>query len=298
MSEAVGGLMTMAALEALGTDARTELIVVIGKPPARRVRERVEGMLTDIGKPAVVALLGPGVETRETGPIRIVSDLEAAAEASMAALAGRPFHGRAFSAEAETVAAAVECQRRALAPGQRAVRGLYAGGTLAHEATLILASLLGPVNGNLGAATEAGGARSPHRVIDLGADEYTVGRAHPMIDATARVAHVLEVGRDPEVAVLLVDLVLGHGAAADPAGDLAPAIEAARAQATAQGRGLAVVAAVVGTAGDPQGLAGQVARLEAAGVWVLASNAQAARAAACVAGGPAVLATCLGSEVR
>jgi succinyl-CoA synthetase alpha subunit len=297
MSEAVGGLMTLAAIEALGADARTELIVVIGKPPARRVRERVEGMLADIGKPAVVALLGPGVETRETGRIRIVGDLEAAAEASLAALAGGPWQRRAFSAQAETVAA-VEYQRRALAPGQRAVRGLYTGGTLAHEAALILASLLGPVTGNLGGARKGGGAGSPHLVIDLGADEYTVGRAHPMIDATARVAHVLEAGRDPEVAVLLVDLVLGHGAATDPAGDLAPAIEAARAHAISQGRGLAVVASVVGTAGDPQGLAGQVARLETAGTWVLPSNAQAARAAACIAGGPAVLAACLGSGQR
>jgi FdrA protein len=298
MSEAVGGVMTLAALEALGADAPTELIVVIGKPPAERVRVRVEDTLAGIGKPAVVALLGPDLETRETGRIRIVADLEAAAEASVAMLAGRPFRPRAFSAAAETMTAAVEYQRRSLAPGQRAVRGLYAGGTLAHEAALILASLVGPVNGNVGGGTEAGRASSPHRVLDLGADEYTLGRAHPMIDPTARVAHVLEAGRDPEVAVLLIDVVLGHGAAADPAGDIAPAVEAARATARAQGRGLGVVATVVGTAGDPQGLAGQVARLEAAGAWVLPSNAQAARAAACVAGGPAVLAACLGSGAR
>jgi len=295
MSEAVGGLMTLAALEALGADLGTELIVVIGKPPAPGVPARVERALEATGKPAVVALLGPGVETRETGVIRIVADLASAAETAVAALRGRRLTPRAFGATAGDVAAAVDRARLALVPGQRAVRGLYAGGTLAHEAAIILGTLLGPVGGNLGGTTSAGQSDSPHRITDLGADEYTVGRAHPMLDPTARVAHVLEAGRDPEVAVVLIDVVLGHGVAADPAGDIAPALEAARAEAKGRGRGLALVASVVGTAEDPQGLDGQVARLEAAGAWVLPSNAEAARAAAAVAGGPAVLAALAGS---
>ena len=101
-----------------------------------------------------------------------------------------------------------------------------------------------------------------------------------------------------DLAVLLLDVVLGHGAAADPAGDVAPALEAARAGARARGRGLAVVVSVVGTTRDPQGLAAQVARLEAAGAWVLPSNAQAARAAAAIAGGEAVLTALLGPGAR
>jgi FdrA protein len=117
-------------------------------------------------------------------------------------------------------------------------------------------------------------------VLDLGADEFTVGRAHPMLDAALRVEEIGRAAKEPDSAVLLVDVVLGHGAAPDPAGDIAPALEAAR-----RGRrGLAVVASVIGTAADPQGLAAQTARLEAAGAWVLPSNAQAARAAACIAG--------------
>ena len=98
--------------------------------------------------------------------------------------------------------------------------------------------------------------------------------------------------------MLLLDVVLGHGAAADPAGDIAPALEAARGAARARGRGLAIVASVVGTARDPQGLAAQVARLEAAGAWVLPSNAQAARAAAGIAGGDAILAALLRPGAR
>jgi FdrA protein len=111
-----------------------------------------------------------------------------------------------------------------------------------------------------------------------------------MLDPTSRIEAIEQVGKDAEAAVLVLDVVLGHGAAADPAGDIAPAVAAARDSARAHGRGLAVVAAVIGTGADPQGLAGQIARLEAAGAWVLPSNAQAARAAACIAGDVSVVA--------
>src|SRR5262249_26522588 len=116
-------------------------------------------------------------------------------------------------------------------------------------------------------------------ILDLGADEFTVGRPHPMLDPEARAARVREAGRDPAVGVLLVDLVLGRAAHPDPAAPLAAAIRDARAAAAA-GRGLTALGSVVGTEGDPQGLRGQVAALEAAGCVVWPSSAQAARFAA------------------
>ena len=105
-----------------------------------------------------------------------------------------------------------------------------------------------------------------------------------MIDPTSRIEAIAALAKDPRVAVLLLDIVLGHGAAPDPAGDLAPSLHAAREAARQEGRALPVVASVIGTEGDPQGLAAQVATLEDAGAWVLPSNAQAARAAAGIAG--------------
>ncbi len=284
LTEAVGGLMTLRALDALAADPATELVVVIGKPPAPAVRERVEARLRTIGKPCVMGLLGRDMAVRQEGLLATVATLEDACEATIAALRGVAWTSRPFSAPPGEIYRRVQAVRQLLAPEQRAVRALYAGGTLAHEAALILEPLLGPVATNL-----KPGAAGRHHVIDLGADEFTVGRAHPMLDATIRVEEIRNAARDPEVAVLLLDVVLGYGAAPDPAGDIAPAIEAARAWARAAGRGLGVVASVLGTAGDPQGLAGQVAKLEAAGVWVLPSNAQAARATACIAGGEPVL---------
>jgi FdrA protein len=133
------------------------------------------------------------------------------------------------------------------------------------------------VGGNLG-----GPAAAPHEILDLGADEFTRGRPHPMIDAAARDARVREAGRATDVSVLLLDLVLGHAAHPDPAPTLAAAAAEARATAAKAGRSLVVVASIVGTEGDPQGLDAQRRRLEAAGVEILPSNAQAARFAALV----------------
>jgi FdrA protein len=289
MGEAVGGLMTVHALDALGADKETDLIIVIGKPPAAAVRERVMAKLGDIGKPAVVAMLGRGVTRGRDGNVTTVTTLEDAAAAALSRLGGASWEPRAFTLGAEEIEPLVSRARRELGADQRAIRGLYAGGTLASEAVLILEPLVGDVATNL-----APGSDGAHQVLDLGADEFTVGRAHPMIDPTSRIEAIERMGKEPEVAVLLLDVVLGRGAAADPAGDIAPAVESARAQARAQNRGLAVVASVVGTHDDPQGLAGQVTRLESAGAWVLPSNAQAARAAACIAGGEAVTRRLLG----
>jgi FdrA protein len=137
------------------------------------------------------------------------------------------------------------------APVRGDVRGLYSGGTLCGEAARIVCR---------------------GTFIDFGADEYTQGRAHPMIDPSLRLEH-LAAAREP---VLLLDVVLGHGAHPDPAGDLAPVIEGLDAH---------VIVALCGAAGDPQGLDDQRAKLEAAGAVVTRSNAHAARLAKAAAGG-------------
>jgi FdrA protein len=134
-------------------------------------------------------------------------------------------------------------------PGE--VRGLYSGGTLCGEAARIV-----------GHGT----------FTDFGADEYTHGRAHPMIDQSLRLEH-LAAAPEP---VLLLDVVLGYGAHPDPAGELAPVIE---------GLDRHVIVALVGAAGDPQGLEAQRERLEAAGAVVVRGNATAAALAKEAAGG-------------
>jgi len=147
---------------------------------------------------------------------------------------------------------------RALEPSDGAIRGLFVGGTLASEAKLIAA---GPGN----------------TFVDFGDDEYTTGRAHPMIDPSLRLDHLERAAADPTTGVLLLDVVLGHGAEPDPAALLAPAVAAVSQP---------VVIAVVGTEGDPQGRDRQVRALVEAGAEVHLSNAGATRRALELIGAP------------
>jgi FdrA protein len=258
LSAEVGGAMTTVGLAALARDPATEAVVVISKPPAAAVMPALASAIAAVGKPVVVCCLG--VERAEA-PGTWVATLEDAAEAAATMVRRVPWSPRAFS-DPDGVRARLASHRQT----RGHVLGLYTGGTLAHEARLLLESLLGPVADGWG-----------HRILDLGADEFTVGRPHPMLDPEARDARVREAGRSADVGVVLVDLVLGRGAHPDPARSLAAAVRDARETA---GRPLLVVASVVGTDADPQGLRGQVEKLEAAGIEVLPSNAQAARFAA------------------
>lgn len=211
MSLAVGGLMTLAALDALGDDAATEVIAVIGKPGAPAVRRAVEAKLRAIGKPAVVALLGKDVRTGTEHGITTVATLE---DACGAVIAGSRWSPRAFSLSPEEVRRQVEAARRGLSGGGPALRGLYAGGTLAHEAALILEPWLGPIDTNMSPRPPEGPhplapSRSRHQIVDLGADEHTVSRAHPLLDPTLRLQAIAAGARDNDVGVLLLDVVLG-----------------------------------------------------------------------------------------
>jgi FdrA protein len=259
LSDAVGGLMTEAAIDALAGDAGTRVVCVIGKPPGAGVARRLATRAEKLGKPCVLGFVGAGA----TGT------LEDAARAAVACARGVTPAAVEFSRPRADVGRLVSDARRRLDAARRFVRGVYAGGTLAWEAVSVLATTL------TGVAPEVLGRGGGHRVVDLGEDVFTVGRPHPMIDGTVRRERIAEEAADPATAVILLDVVLGYGAHPDPAGELLPAL-------TAAAERCAVVASVVGTDADPQHRGAQVAKLEAAGVVVMPSNAQAARLAAAI----------------
>jgi FdrA protein len=263
----VGGLMMLAGIERLARDAGTAVIVLVAKPPAPEVARRVLEAARASGKPVIASFLGgdPAV-VGGTGVERAATLEDAARLAVTRARGGRPLRLPAPSRASGAPA-------RRFAAGQRHVRGLYSGGTLAAEASLILG----------GAAGRGRDAGAGHTVVDLGADEYTVGRPHPMIDFRLRNERIVAAAEDATTAVILLDVVLGYGAHPDPAAALAPALAAARARAARGRRGLAVVASVCGTPTDPQGLERQERALAALGVTLAPSNAGAARLAADIA---------------
>ena len=294
LSPEVGGIMTLRALDLLAADDATERLVVISKPPDPEVARRVADAAAATGKPAVLAFPGLADPPPLRRGVAVVGSLEAAA--AWAALGGgRPgaCQNLALRRRAPRERSLSEGWRRfgcpqapsppAVTPG--AIRGLFSGGTLCYEAMAVVAGVVGRVASNIPLRPEwrlADPNRSEgHTFVDFGDDAMTEGRAHPMIDPGLRNERFRREAADPETGVVLLDVVLGHGAHPDPAGELAPLVE--RALADRPGR-LSVVVSLCGAAGDPQGLDAQAATLRAAGALVTRSSAQAARLALAAAG--------------
>jgi hypothetical protein len=175
---------------------------------------------------------------------------------------------------------------RDLVRGQGRLAGLFSGGTFCAEAQAIWTGLGLRVASNVPldavAALAHGAPAQDHLALDRGTEEYTIGRPHPMIDMSSRVAMLEALADDPTLAALVLDVVLGYGSHADPAGALAPAIAAAKARAAGAGRQLSVVAFVCGTEQDPQPLSSQQQKLAAAGALLAESSTAACRMAAAI----------------
>ncbi len=273
LSEAVGAASTLAALAALDADPATELVVVVSKPPAPAVAERVAAPAAAAAPPVLLAFVGPGRP-----------DLTAVANDVLARLGRPPLATTAVTGDRwvpGTLRWWPAAQERG--PHRGALRGLFAGGTLCQEALAIAGEALGPLPSNVAfpgwPGLPADGGTDGDALVDFGDDRLTRGRPHPMIDQRSRLAAIAAAGERGGDDVVLLDVVLGHGAHPDPASELAPALEQARGKAAADGRDLAVVVSLVGTAGDPQDRERQAAALAAAGASVHLSNAEAARKA-------------------
>ena len=287
LSTDVAAASTLAALELLVRDPATEIIVLVSKVPAPEVANQVVGRLAACGKPVVANFLGyspPGAADGQVTFARLIEDVVPA----VARLTGTawPAETLDYWLPREDVVSTVKRECAALKPGQELIRGLYSGGTLCQEAALVLTDL-GSAPESAAVQDGAGAVAFPgdaHCVIDLGADEFTVGRPHPMIDLSLRSRLIREAASDSRVAVVLFDVVLGYGAHPDPATELARAVTDASARAAGEGRSLSFIASVCGTSGDPQGLSRSEAALRDAGVVVLPTNAQATRLACMVAG--------------
>ena len=270
LSEKVGAITIRQGLDLLSRDPETRVIVLISKPPAPKVAENVLQVARSAGKPVVVDFVGRSPSARRVDNLYFAASLDEAAETA-AQLASQPVQYPIPDTQ----------DTGCFAAGQRYLRGLFSGGTLAYEAQHILQGYLPRTYSNAPLDKENRLANSlvsqAHTIVDLGEDEFTVGRLHPMMDNDLRVRRLHQEAQDPEVAVILLDVVLGYGAHPNPAGELASAIAKARATAHEAGRYLEVVAVVTGTDEDPQDFNSQIQQLQSAGARVETSNEAAVR---------------------
>jgi len=281
LSDAVGGISALSALDALERDAATKVIAIVSKPPGAQTLARLTERMSQCNKPVVACLIGirdelPGANIR----FRVARTLDEAAMLAVQIANGKPSTSPNPIFNLQSL---ISSHRARLSPKQKYMRGVFAGGTFCYQAQQILCDAgvvvhsNAPIAGNV--ALQNARQSVEHTIVDMGAEEFTDGRAHPMIDATLRRERILAEARDPQVAVLLLDFILGYNASAEPVGDLIDVIKQARE------RGIVIVASVCGTEGDPQGLHRQSKLLQDVGVIVLPSSEQAARAAGLIASG-------------
>jgi FdrA protein len=284
----VGGITMLQGIALLAKDADTKVIAIVSKPPAPEVTEKVMAALEATGKPAVVLFLGSDLKS----PSKLIRTARTMVDCAAVAikLAGGKVAPMAIGEMSRRDKGVVSAPypipvKPKFTKTQSNLRALYSGGTYCSEAQILWTRAGLTIHSNIPVkgAVELSNPKSQslgHTALDLGDDAFTVGKPHPMIDQGARIERILKEAADPSVRVILLDVVIGWGAHADPASELATAITQAKQIAKSAGRNLAVIGFVCGTDQDPQGFAAQEAKLKSASMVLASNSANAAWLAA------------------
>jgi FdrA protein len=280
LSDKICGLTTFTALDALEADASTKVIAIISKPPAVSTLQLLLERIKTCKKPVVGCFLG--VDSKQfsaAANIQFARTIDEAVKLTVAVITGKRIipNGDLTSEEQNVILK----EKAHWSPEQKYLRGIFAGGTFCYESQQILrdAGINIYSNSPFDKKYElAHPDRSiENTIVDMGDDFYTLGKPHPMLDGTLRRRRILAESRDPQVAVIFLDFILGYNASMDPVGELVDAIQEAKSVSRRRGGALTFVASVCGTEADPQDLNLQVKILEEAGVLVYRSNAHAAK---------------------
>ncbi len=278
LKDDIGGIASLAAIERLAGDGETEALVILGKPPGDAVRKKVVERCRDFGKPVFVHYIG----AEDYGSEKAAGMQPAADLTELAELAARHFKPDA------RLDGVFDLPLAKTKPGFLA--GVFGGGTLCQEAAEIARKLLQrekAANLNIAGFRKIGGKETfaGHVFWDLGDDEFTVGRPHPMMAPDLKMERVVKALCDPAVAVVLMDMVIGYGSHPEQSKLAVEALARAEKESNGKSREKIVAASVCGTESDRPKRSSEAAALEQAGVKVFASNTFAARWAARAAGG-------------
>jgi len=281
LSGVIKGLTTLAALDALEADRQTSVIAIVSKPPEASTLASLLEKIKTCKKPVVGCILGidPGLLGGKPNfhPARTIDE---AARLALALSNGQPAVPPAALGPEDL--AVIQQEKKGWSPEQKYLRGILAGGTFCYQSQQIL--------GEAGLSIHSNSPVDPknrldhpdrsigHTVVDMGDDFYMLGKPHPMIDGTMRRQRILAESRDPQVAVLYLDFILGYNASMDPVGELLDAILEGKRIFRQRGGSLTVVTSVCGTDGDPQDISLQINMLREAGALVFRSNALASAA--------------------
>ncbi|WP_067840296.1 acyl-CoA synthetase FdrA [Amphibacillus sediminis] len=280
----IGGIMMLEGMRALADDDATDVIVLISKPPAKPVQDKILNEIKKVTKPVVVGFLDGDREAIEAVGATFAPTLIDAARQAVSLVDPTA----TISSELDQAAIDwVEQVTHNLTAQQRYVRGLFCGGTLTSEALSIMRARGLQVKSNVAKKAEEKidnlSLSVGHTLLDMGDDDFTKGKPHPMIEPALRNERLLIEAQDPETAVLLLDFELGYGSHDDPVGESIEVIKQAKQQAIDAGRYLPIVAYLCGTETDKQDYRKQEQKLKEAGVYVASSNEMASRLACMIA---------------
>lgn len=252
----VGAITAHQALDFLSHDDETKVIVLVSKPPSPDVATGLIAAAQGSGKPAVIYFIGFHPPARKVGNLHFAISLSEAAELAV--------NSSTWDSESP------QTSNKSL---NGYMRGLFSGGTLAYETLLGLQAFLSPIFSNapiLNHQTLKDPLKSEaHTILDLGDEFFMVGRLHPMIDNDLRIRRIKQEALDPDVGLILLDVVLGEGSHPDPAQELASAIR------EVHEKGIQIVTIVIGTDDDPQALDAQIDKLQEAGSIVFRTATEA-----------------------
>ncbi len=281
VKDSIGGIMFLEGIKALAADEKTRVIVLVSKPPDAGVIDKTAAAIKEIDKPVVAILIGGDPVVLKEAGAHPADDLEQAGLIAVALARGEDPDGfrEELSRRAEEIRKTAKAEATKMKDGQVHLRGLFSGGTLCDETQLLCRETIGPVYSpapiDPAYKLDDIWKSRENTVVDLGEDEFTVGRPHPMIDFSLRKKRIVEEAADPSVAVILLDVVLGYGSHPSPGEELAPAIAEARKRAAKEGRHLTVACSITGTALDPQDREKVNRELAEAGAVVMPTNAAA-----------------------
>ena len=264
----IGGITMMDMIDAMEDDDTVKVLLIVSKPPAKEVRDRISARLSNFSKPVVTLFVGEKPDYHEEGFYHAYT-LDEAARLAVSLVRGT---------EVPEASVDVDTSEFYKAEDNKTIKAYYSGGTLANEAAMLIKDAMNckvPPEDIEGYMLQLDG----NVVVDLGDDAYTQGKPHPMIDPAKRIECMQEAVDDPSTGVVLLDIMLGYGSHEDMAGSLIPTIKELQAKAAAQGRKVFFVATVCGTRSDYQGYDQAVNKLKDAGVIVCENNKLACRTA-------------------
>lgn len=268
LSTTVGGITMMDMIDAMEKDETVKVLIVISKPPAQAVREKISARLSSFSKPVITLFLGEKPEYHEENFYHTYT-LDEAARLAVSLVRGK---------EVPEATVDVDESEFYKAEDNKTIKAYYSGGTLANEAAMLIKDAMNvtdPPEDIEGYMLQLDG----NIVVDLGDDAYTQGKPHPMIDPAKRIECMQEAVDDESTGVILLDIMLGYGSHADMAGALLPTIKELQAKAAAANRKVFFVATVCGTRRDYQGYDEAVNKLKDAGVIVCENNKLACQTA-------------------